>query len=1322
MVIEERYGEVPEYSYVAGKPKFSQAVNGVQTVHEYEATTLHDAIHKHSVITKANGELVAAQSRKTEEFISADDTITFAQESIWDGENWLLLSTTAFEYDEQKRVVRTTRGNGRSSSTTWMCCGKLSETDEDGVTTSYGYNSAHQLVETIRSEVKDGDVVVTPETITTYTHDAAGRVLTTRRDIGAMTTTESTAYDALGRVISQTDILGRVTTTLYSEDELTTTVTTPAGATTITQRNLDGSTARIFGTAQREVQYGYTRNGNNLVTTTALADGSVLAQNITNSFEQAIVQAQPNTLGGFIYTHTEYNAKGQMVKQYQDTGWNTEKTAATLYEYDSFGNQVKQTLALSDTPTKDNSPVVEMAHGAEAMDDGIYSVTTQTRYNAEGAALNSTQNQLISQLSPTLASKSISTDVRGNSSMNWSEYTAPSKVTSFSSIPTSGIVAEVVTVDGLTLSQKDHAGITTGLAVQSITVEVENKTITLYMYRRYTASGLEVKQRDGRGNVTSTSTDVAGRTVSKTDAANATTTTVYDVYHDQPSVITDAMENTSCYKYDLRGRKIAEWGTAQQPACFGYDEMDNMTMLRTFRADSEIISTDPSERSDYDETIWSFNAVTGLEMSKTYADNTSVMKTYDTYNRLATVTDARGNVKTHSYEHARGLHLSTGYTVVDGTAATTDRSFTYNHLGQMIQLVDDAGVRTFGYNAYGERETDSLVVDGDTHLIIEQRDTFGRSTGYTYAKNGSPHQTVTTGYGLDGRIDAAGFTHGGAARMFSYEYLSGTNLLHKLSKPNGMTLTQSYEATRDLLTGMAYHRGDTLVAERTYTYDTLGRPTARHTARQGRVVIDTFAHNSRSELVDAQVNGKDYEYAYDNIGNREFALEDGKASMYEANELNQYTAIAENGAAAFVPMFDADGNQTLIKTETGIWSTVYNAENRPVSFSNSESNTVVECAYDSQGRRAYKKVTVNGSVTLHQRYIYRGYLQIAALDLTRTAHPALWYITWDPTQPIATRPLAIQKNGTWYTYGLDLTKNVCEVFGSSGYIGTAYTYTPFGEVTATGNVDQPIQWSSEMYDDEIKLVYYNYRHYIPFDGRWIGRDKVEEDINKHLFKYINNSPAYLNDFIGNAVYLVMYDIYGAGVDVLADFMQASRSYRDAIKKLNSIPDIEYTNLQNRNCIKWNNELFRGNKKDLIAIINREIDAENQLVDNMLGNWERAKSELQKLVKYANKDYDEIHLIVHGSEDGNFIFTEKEYRYGIGHLINKTYPFDEIEKEYNAIVSTAPAHMDKKGIYACYYTNKKQIKVDVKAGEIVGLDNNRSQNREISIFPMYTQIN
>ena len=232
-----------------------------------------------------------------------------------------------------------------------------------------------------------------------------------------------------------------------------------------------------------------------------------------------------------------------------------------------------------------------------------------------------------------------------------------------------------------------------------------------------------------------------------------------------------------------------------------------------------------------------------------------------------------------------------------------------------------------------------------------------------------------------------------------------------------------------------------------------------------------------------------------------------------SNNLNQYTSIQEASEAAFTPQFDADGNQTLIKTEIGIWTAVYNAENRPVSFTNEATGTVVSCAYDSMGRRSFKKVTVNGTVTLHRRYLYRVYLQIACCDLTRTAYPCLWLITWDPSEPIATRPLAIQKDGTWYTYGLDLTKNVSEVFGSTGYITTTYTYSPYGSVTATGSVTQPIRWSSEYRDEETGLVYYNWRYYNPLSGKWNRRDKLESG---NQICYVYNSPIMLSDVIGLA--------------------------------------------------------------------------------------------------------------------------------------------------------------------------------------------------------------
>ena len=546
----------------------------------------------------------------------------------------------------------------------------------------YGYDASRRLMETIRSEVRDGDTVITPETITTYTCDAAGRTLTTRRDIGAMTTTESTEYDILGRVTRQTDILGRVTTTAYSADGLTTTVTTPAGATTITLRNADGSTQSISGTAQRELHYSYTCNGNNLATTVTLADGSILSQSITNGNGQTIVTATPNTLGGFIYNRSEYNAKGQLTKQYQDTGSGTESTAPTLYEYDSFGNVVKQTLALTDTPTPQNSPITELSYSVESTDEGVFSLTTNTRYNAEGNPLVNTQKSLISNLSNAVESKNLTIDERNLTSTQWVEYHVGTKRKSYNTLPTSNITAEAVTVDGFTLSQTDNAGVTT----------------------------------------------------------------------------------------------------------------------------------------------------------------------------------------------------------------TAGRSYT----------------------------------------------------------------------------------------------------------ANGMILT--------------------------------------------------------------------------------------------------------------------------------------------------ETNTDIECAYDHMGRRATKKVTVDGGIPLHQRYLYRGYLQIACCDLTRSNHPALWFITWDPTQPIATRPLAIQKDGTWYSaptrlasqgsrsqvcsrlgvwllksqpaYGWDLTKNICELYGSNGYIRTAYSYTPYGEITESANgVYQPIQWSSEYNDTEPGLVYYNYRHYNPMDGRWIGRDKVREIGSTNLYGFTFNK-LYVYDYLG----------------------------------------------------------------------------------------------------------------------------------------------------------------------------------------------------------------
>ncbi len=193
-----------------------------------------------------------------------------------------------------------------------------------------------------------------------------------------------------------------------------------------------------------------------------------------------------------------------------------------------------------------------------------------------------------------------------------------------------------------------------------------------------------------------------------------------------------------------------------------------------------------------------------------------------------------------------------------------------------------------------------------------------------------------------------------------------------------------------------------------------------------------YSYNVRNELT----SGQDQTYAYDDIGNRTTA--EGKT--YTANNLNQYTAIDD-----FTPQYDADGNQTLIKTETGIWSVVYNAENRPIRWQSGD--IVITMAFDRMGRRVEMRTVKDGAETL-QRFVYDNYLCIQQL---RTPSNTLYQsYVWDPTEPIATRPLVfLPASGVLSYYFHDGNKNVSDLVSLSGDVVVHYAYTPFGTPIAS---------------------------------------------------------------------------------------------------------------------------------------------------------------------------------------------------------------------------------------------------------------------------------
>ena len=232
--------------------------------------------------------------------------------------------------------------------------------------------------------------------------------------------------------------------------------------------------------------------------------------------------------------------------------------------------------------------------------------------------------------------------------------------------------------------------------------------------------------------------------------------------------------------------------------------------------------------------------------------------------------------------------------------------------------------------------------------------------------------------------------------------------------------------------------------------------------------------------------------------------------------------------------YDADGNQTLVTTGTGAWQVEYNGENRPVKWTrvppdsttpNSSTPTLVSMTFDHQGRRRlYVEVAAGVTNKLH-RFTYDDYVCIARSREVDAQHGVgSDAFVWDRTEPIATRPLMCNPSTeTPFFYCHDGNKNVSEIVSLYGTIAAHYEYSSFGKVVlvTSENEDQstanlnPYRFSSEYADDALGLVYYNYRHYNPKDGRWTSRDKLEEP-NKSVNSvcFASNNSIVDSDWIG----------------------------------------------------------------------------------------------------------------------------------------------------------------------------------------------------------------
>ncbi len=1027
--------------------------------------------------------------------------------------------------------------------TDYGCCGILSTTDPEGITTGYSYDALRRTISTSRAGI----------TISNG-YDAASHVVSTVRfgTDNSVITLNSSAYDKAGRLTNSTD--GVTNTTSYSEiidgsGHTIKTTTYPDGSTRIETHYQDGQLLSVTGTAMHGVRYVYGVDGNGLYSQAIdlNINGSDSSQS-TKTYSDPVARPYKTVYADGSSSQSYYNNQGQLVKQVDPD------SVTTLFSYNVKGQQVVTAVDINQNGVIDTSGP-----------DRITSNTTSVLTTSAGI-VSRTATYLYSETGPVLASIS---DARND-----------------------GLESSTVSY-GLT---NQTVAVYNGNGSRTVTATNPDGSYTISQFQTdQVVSATQYANGGAQIGGTTYAYDPHGRLHTQTDARTGATTFTYD--NDDRKTSASTSGQTTSYSYDGLGRQTrvtlpdngtvsfayyptgelaTNSGARTYPVAYTYDYGGRMKTLTTWQ-------NYPSSGSA--TTTWNYDSLRGLLTSKVYNDSSSVTYSNSAAGRLLSRKWARGSTTSYAYNTAGDPGT---ITYSDSTPAVVS---VYDRRGRKTSVTYGTNTCSYTYNDPGQVLTESFpssgVVVTNTYDAFLRRSTLGfagASVSYGY-DNASRLQSVSNG------------THTAA-----YSYLANSalvsNMVFATSGTTKMTTTKAYDNLNRLTsisstpssgTAISYAYGYNLANQRTnavaadssywqYQYDSFGQVTSGQ-----KYWSDGTA-----------VAGEQFGYAFDNIGNRQTATVNANTGTYTANLLNQYTqrtvpgfvwelgnaasnatvtinlqpvtrkglyfagdlGVNNSSSAVYTQLVtvgvlknagtnnddiqtittgrlfvaqspeaftnDSDGNLT----SDGRWSYSWDAENRLIAMqtlTNLPATVPQEkllFGYDYMGRRISKVVSnFNGSawsVVSNLKFVYDGWNLMAELNGTNgLVRSYMWGndLSGSPQgaggiggllaisnlqSPISTNFVAYDGNG-----------NVTALIdASSGAASAQYEYGPFGELlraSGTAASVNPFRFSTKYSDAEAAMLCYGYRYYNPGTGRWLARDPIEEDGGPNLYAANENN-------------------------------------------------------------------------------------------------------------------------------------------------------------------------------------------------------------------------
>ncbi|MBF0569829.1 MAG: VCBS repeat-containing protein, partial [Candidatus Omnitrophica bacterium] len=528
---------------------------------------------------------------------------------------------------------------------------------------------------------------------------------------------------------------------------------------------------------------------------------------------------------------------------------------------------------------------------------------------------------------------------------------------------------------------------------------------------------------------------------------------------------------------------------------------------------------------------------------------------YDQLGHLLSVTDAKGNVTSMTYDalgrkvamNDPDIHnVSYQYDVLGQLTKQTDAknvpfAFTYDVLGRpltkaradnstdmvtytydtapnygkgrLAQAAYSSGSASFNYDAVGEDIFSSKVFGSTTYNVTRTYDALGRTKTIAYPDGKS---TAVYSYDIAGHLNSIQLQVTGVAAQNIITNIDYTvnGSIQKINYGNGAVAAYVYDPiTFRPQTLVVTDKNSVAVQYNAYTYDPLGN--IIRVEDKVKNTTKSFTFDALNRMSTSNAGSGVISYQYDQVGN---ITQNGALTYTYAEQgagPHAVTSISDGSTMTY----DANGNMASYRTAANTQYYTYDSTNRLIKVEAVDAGTIARYtvatyAYDGDGGRTQKTAYIKSGTTtttvttnyvgdlydetngLKTNYIFLGSARAAAYDGSRLR----WFIG-------------------------DHLGSTSVVLDEASAVTERIDYTPWGEVKScnkygTGPEVAWFYFTGKHLDDESGLYFFGARYYNPKLGRFITPDTVVQSpynpqtLNRYA--YCNNNPVNLVDPTGHS--------------------------------------------------------------------------------------------------------------------------------------------------------------------------------------------------------------